>query len=194
METRENPLVPGRVYRTRELKAFSANPTRWAKRLVRDGRLCRLAQGLYYQPEPSRFGPLPPKDRELLRAFLGDDRFLITGPPVWNALGLGSTAMFPIHLVYNHRRSGKFRLGNQTYWFRRVRYPEPPPLEWFVIDLLENADIVGADRQLMESLLAVRLREKTFDSETLLALAQDYGSADTLRRVEHSVRTTSTAR
>lgn len=102
-------LQKGRVYRTRDLAAFGSNPTRLAKRLVEEGVLVQLAQGLYHAPETSRFGPLPPSNHEVLRSFLGTDDFLITGPAIWAALGLGvkpkSTA---VTLAYNAKRSGDF--------------------------------------------------------------------------------------
>ena len=40
-------LQPGRAYRTRDLRAWSANPTRLARRLVGEGRLREAARGLY---------------------------------------------------------------------------------------------------------------------------------------------------
>ena len=49
-------LEPGRVYRTRDLAAWSANAPRLAKRLVRDGALLPLANGLFAYPKRSRFG------------------------------------------------------------------------------------------------------------------------------------------
>lgn len=114
-------LKPGRAYRTRDLRRWSANPTRLARRLVREGKLREAAHGLFYAPIETRFGQAPAPDAEILRAFLGDSRFVITGPPRWNALGLGSTAMFAATLVYNTRRSGDF-----TFDGRPVRHEGGP--------------------------------------------------------------------
>ena len=48
MNTPAQPaLEPGRAYRTRDLRPFSANPTRRARRLVDEGRLREAAHGLY---------------------------------------------------------------------------------------------------------------------------------------------------
>lgn len=131
-------MVPGRVYRTRELRAFSANPSRWAKRLVERGVLRQPYHGLFYMPVQSRFGPVAAMDEELLRAFLGTGDFLITGPYVWNALGLGTTQLFAVTVVYNGERTGEVELGGRRFWFRRVRFPKDPPPEWYVVDLLQN--------------------------------------------------------
>ena len=49
---------------------WSANPARLAKRLTHEGKLRQAAQGLFYAPLPTRFGPAPPDETEILRAFL----------------------------------------------------------------------------------------------------------------------------
>jgi hypothetical protein len=108
-------MVPGRVYRTRELRAFSANPSRWAKHLVEQGVLRQPHHGLFYLPVQSRFGPVGVTDEELLHAFLGTGDFLITGPDVWNALGLGTTQLFAVTLVYNAGRTGEVELGGRRF-------------------------------------------------------------------------------
>jgi hypothetical protein len=169
-------LTPGRVYRTRELARWGANPTRLAKRLIREGLLRQLAPGLFFAPEASRFGPVPPTEKEILRGFLGTEEFIITGPPVWNALGLGTTAAFATTLVYNNKRSGEFKLGNQRFQLRRVRFPTNPSPEWFVIDLLENRATVGADLAELQASLYEALVEDRFDRARLRAMADEYGT------------------
>ncbi len=47
-------LEPGRVYRTCDLGTWGANPTRLARRLIREGRLRSLAQGFFYAPRTRR--------------------------------------------------------------------------------------------------------------------------------------------
>lgn len=134
MNTPTQPgLEPGRAYRTRELRPWSANPTRLARRLVDEGKLRAAAHGLYYAPVPSRFGPAPASDEALLRAFLGGELFLVTGPPYWNALSLGSTAMFAVTLVYNLRRSGEFERDRRRFLLRPVYFAETPNAERRVV-------------------------------------------------------------
>jgi len=112
MSGRARPVLrEGRVYRTRDLARWTQSPARLAQRLVGEGALQRISRGLYYAPVASRFGPVPAPDEVILRAVLGGAPFLISGPPRWNALGLGSTAMFATTLVYNSRRNGEFVLG-----------------------------------------------------------------------------------
>lgn len=191
MSTAAQPqLEPGRAYRTRDLRRWSANPTRLARRLVDEGKLREAAHGLYYAPISTKFGPAPAADHELLRAFLGDELFLVTGPPRWNALGLGSTAMFAMTLVYNTRRTGEVVLGGRRFLLRRVYFPEDPSPEWFVIDLLQHHDMAGvALSELREGLVAT-LRLGRWDRARLRETAETYGTKATLALVEDALHET----
>jgi hypothetical protein len=191
MSTAAQPqLEPGRAYRTRDLRQWSANPTRLARRLVYEGKLREAAHGLYYAPIPTKFGPAAAAGEELLRAFLGGEPFLVTGPPQWNALGLGSTAMFAVTLVYNTRRTGEVVLDGRRFLLRRVYFPEHPTPEWFVVDLLQHHDMAGvALSELCEGLVAT-LRLGRWDRERLREMAETYGTKATLGLVEDALHET----
>jgi hypothetical protein len=180
-------LEPGRAYRTRELRRWSANPTRLARRLVREGKLREAAHGLFYAPIQSRFGPAPAPDTELLRAFIGDSPFVITGPRRWNALELGSTAMFAATLVYNTKRTGEVTLDGRRFLLRRVLFPEDPAPEWFIVDLLQNHEMAGASLADLEERLTAGLAQKRWNGERLRAMADAYGTKATLALVERCI-------
>ena len=191
MSTAAQPqLEPGRAYRTRDLRRWSANPTRLARRLVEEGKLREAAHGLYYAPVPSKFGPTPAADEELLRVFLGGEPFLVTGPPRWNALGLGSTAMFATTLVYNTRRTGEVVLGGRRFFLRRVYFPEAPTPEWFVIDLLQHHDMAGVALSQLRDGLVATLRRGRWDRDRLRAMAETYGTKATLALVDDALQET----
>jgi hypothetical protein len=173
------PLEPGRVYRTRDLAAWSTNAPRLAKHLVEQGTLVPLAHGLFVHPRRSRFGLVPPADEEVMRAFLGGAPFVFTGPERWNALGLGTTAVFAMPLVYNTKRSGRFELGGRPFLLRRVAFPTNPPVEWFVVDLFEHAGQAGTSLADLTEGLRPALARGAFDPERLRVMADTYGSRDT---------------
>jgi hypothetical protein len=180
MPAMANPtLQPGRVYRTRDLTAWGTNAPRLAKRLVREGKLIPLAHGLFAHPKRSHFGTVPPSDKELMRAFLEGTPFVFTGSEHWNALGLGTTAVFAAPLVYNTKRSGTFDFGGRKFVLRRVAFPENPPPEWYVIDLLEHADQAGASRSGLSASLAQALARGTFSRDRLLEMAKRYATKAT---------------
>ncbi len=181
------PLEPGAVHRTAWLRRWGRNPTRLAQKLEARGLLCRLGHGLVYVPRASSFGDVPPSDEALLAAFLQGTPYVVTGPPRWNALGLGSTALFAHPLVYNTRRTGTFTLGGRTFDLRRLPFPTAPPPEWFVVDLLRHADVAGADRCDLARNLAVRVREGRFDVDRLFEMAARFGGPAEIATVRDAV-------
>jgi hypothetical protein len=187
-------LEPGKTYRTRELRRFSANPARLARRLVREGKLQQAAHGLFYAPVKSRFGQAPPSEEEILRGFFGSSPFVITGPPKWNALGLGATAMFAATLAYNQKRTGEFTFDGRRFLLRRVYFPERPTPEWYVIDLLQHHDMAGVSLTELEDRLVASLRERRWERERLWTMAEKYGTKATLALVERSLSTAGEAR
>ena len=177
---REPPtLEPGRVYRTREFAAWSSNPPRFARRLARSGALRALAHGLYSCPRTGRFGEVPPTDAELMRAFLADTAHVFTGPHHWNALGLGTTAVFAMPIVYNMKRSGVFEFDGRRFLLRRVAFPSSPPPEWYVVDLFEHADAAATSPMELATTLAHRVRAGAFDKTKLREMAARYGTRET---------------
>lgn len=185
-------LKPGSVYRTRDLAAWTANSPRLARRLVEEGTLVPLAHGLFAHPRSSRFGPVPPRDEEIMRAFLDGGPFVFTGPERWNALGLGTTAVFAVPLVYNTKRSGTFTFGTRRFVLRRVAFPHNPPAEWFVIDLLEHAEQAAASPTDIAPTLQRALAQGRFNQDRLLALARQYGSRATQKLIAEAVAASAT--
>ena len=183
-------LTPGRVYRTREFRKWGANAPRLAKRLFMSGTIIPLAHGLFAVPKRSRFGPVPPADDEVIRAFLSSTQFLFTGPDRWNALGLGTTALWAMPLVYNTKRSGTFTLGGRRFMLKRVAFPAKPPPEWFVVDLLENADLAGVSRSDLAGALQRALRAGSFDGNRLREMAKAFGTRKTQQLVESCLAAT----
>ena len=182
-------LESGRVYRTHDLARWSANAPRLAKRLVKEGELVPLARGLFAHPKHSRFGAVPSRDDELLRAFLGDTAFVVTGPEKWNALGLGSTAVFAMPLVYNTKRSGTFKLGGRSFRLRRVAFPAKATPEWFVVDLFENAASAGVSRDALSAALSRALKAKRFNSQVLSDMSERFATRANKALIDAAAKT-----
>ena len=172
---RQVSLTPGTVYRTAHLARWGANPTRLARRLEREGRLRRISQGMFYAPVESRFGEVPPSDEALLTAFFDGSPWQLTGPPRWNALGLGSTQLFARPLVYNTKRSGTVQLGGRSFELRRVAFPAEPSAEWFAIDLLRNAHSVGLTLEELKPGLSAALKDGRLAGSELTEMAARFG-------------------
>jgi len=112
-------LRRGQVYRRADLERWSSAVDRHLKELLEDGTLLKLSGGLYHHPKETDFGTVPPTDEVLVKAFLKDNRFLLTSPNAYNALGVGTTQLYNETVVYNHKRHGRFELGGRVFDFRR---------------------------------------------------------------------------
>jgi hypothetical protein len=154
---------------------------------VQEGKLRQAARGIFYSPVQSRFGLAPASDESFLKAFLGDSPFVVTGPPRWNSLGLGSTALFAATLVYNTKRTGQFMLDGRRFVLRRVLFPKDPPMEWFVVDLLQNHAMAGCSLTDLKHGLAATLREGRWDVGLLGEMAKAYGTKATQALVDRCI-------
>lgn len=171
-------LRPGRVYRREELAVQSTAVDRHLRELVKMGRLRKLAQGLYHAPKQSSFGDLPPSDEEAVSAFLRDKDFLVFSPSAYNAVGLGTTQVYNRTWVYNHKRHGKFKLGNRQYEFRvKPRFPKKLTPEFLYVDLLNNLDELAEDRDAV--LVEARKKMRRFDPAKLQRAAEQYANMAT---------------
>ncbi len=95
--------------------------------------------------------------------------------------------MFAHPLVYNRKRSGLFNLGGRTFDLRRVRFPDHPTLEWFVVDLLENLASVCLDRSETAAILTERVAEGAFNPKALETMAAEFGTKATQALVRHAL-------
>ena len=167
-------MNPGQVYRRQDLQALSTAVDRDLKTLVKSGEVRKLSGGLYYRPRKSFFGAAPPDDRDIVRAFLKTDDFLLTSYNHFNQLGLGLTQVHNSCVVYNHKRTGEFFLGGKRFKFRLVpAYPRKLSKEFLLVDLLNNLKKLPEDTaqvlrnlRIQKDYLLWPLEEKTQNYES----------------------------
>ncbi|MGE0773986.1 MAG: hypothetical protein AB7G25_01545 [Sphingomonadaceae bacterium] len=169
-------LRPGQVYRRKDLARWSTAVDRHLRQLVMEGRLEKVANGLYLVPRQTRFGPAPAKPEKLVQTFLGDDRFLMVSPNAYNGLGVGTTQLHNVPVVYNHKRHGRFKLDGREYDFRmRSTVPSHLTQEVLLVDLLHNLERLPEDAS---GVLPKALeRARGMDRKRLARAVRDFGSA-----------------
>jgi len=171
-------LQAGRVYRREDLARLSNAVDRHLNELVSTGVLKKLAQGLYYAPKQSNFGPLPPTDEQVVRGFLRDKDFLVFSPSSYNTVGPGTTQLYNNTLVYNHKRHGVFKLGNRQFNYRvKPRCPKKLPPELLFADLRNNLDELAEDRDAALSQVCTKLM--SFNQPRLQQALDSYGNMAT---------------
>lgn len=171
-------LKPGHLYRRADLCKWSNAVDRHLVLLQKNNTLEKLSGGLYYYPENSVFGPVPPSERALIEAFLKDSRYLITSSSLYNSLGVGTTQLYDETIVYNHKRHGLFKLGNRRYKFvMRHHFPKKLTPEFLLIDLIDNINRLPEDSEQILQLAKNKALE--FNRRRLLSAAREYGSVHT---------------
>lgn len=176
-------LSEGHVYRRNDLIKWSKSVDRHLKALLDDGTLNKLRQGVYHFPKKSAFGNTPPEEQRLVRAFLKDDRFLLTSPNVYNSLGVGTTQLYNKRVVYNHKRSGEFKLGNRSFIFRiKPYFPKKATEEFLVVDLVNNLKDLDEDQEAIMKKLLHKIR--TMNKPRLGRAVREYGGATAQRIFE----------
>jgi len=171
-------LKPGKVYRREELVKYSNAVDRHLAQLVAEGMLNKIAQGMYYYPKQTVFGPVPPEDEVLVRSFLKDDDFLLTSPNSYNALGLGTTQLYNKRVVYNRKRHGVVDFNGRKFFFHKTPYfPKKATPEFLLIDLVNQLDTLAEDREIV--LRNALTRATSMDLNRLNYALRRYGHTKT---------------
>jgi hypothetical protein len=187
MEALINHIKPGRVYRRSDLEFFSTAVDRHLNQLRNAGALKRLGKGLYYVPKESKFGLVPPDDKELVKRFLMDESFLLLSPNAYNSLGLGATQLYNTTWVYNHKRRGEFKFNGKTFIFKtKSAFPKNLSQEYLVVDLLNNLKELAEDPENLVTTFLSRLKD--FDPKKLMVATQLYGSGFTKKLIKAALR------
>ncbi len=175
-------LSAGKVFRRKDLADKHPSIDRELGRYVRCGLVHKAAQGLYYVPKTTPFGPTPPDDEALVAKFLEDKRFLLFNPSSYNTLGLGTTQLYNTTVVYNHKRHGKFILAGFAFDFRqKPHFPSASQVtrEFLLVDMLNNLAGLAEDADAV--LQAIPTKLSSFDGKRLQQAITDYASARTRR-------------
>jgi hypothetical protein len=179
-------MEPGRVYRRQDLAGFTTAVDRDLQTLVRDGQVRKAHGGLYFRPHRNAFGFAPPRDEDLVRAFLKSEDFLVTSYNHFNALGLGLTQLYGETLVYNHKRFGMYVLGGKRFRFLRVpAFPRELSREYLVVDLLNHLDRLPDDAARVRRNLPLLLSK--LDKDALRINSTRYGRPATRRVLQDVV-------
>lgn len=167
-------LRHGKVYRRSDLEKWSCSVDRHLSELVENGTLQKLSHGLYYYPKETAFGVAPPDEKILVSSFLKDDEFLLTSPNFYNMLGVGTTQLYNKRVVYNHKRHGKFKLGDRTFFFHlKRRFPKKLTSEFLLVDLVNNIDTLAEDKD--DVLEKVITKAQSMNINKLQKAVQAYG-------------------
>lgn len=171
-------LVEGNVYRRADLAKWSKSVDRHLDKLTKEGFLQKVSVGVYYYPKTSVFGKVPPAESELVNTFLKDNRFLLVSPNMYNSLGVGTTQLYNRKVVYNHKRHGRFKLGNREFEFKlKHHFPTKITEEFLLVDMVNNLEDLAEDHdEVLSKLLRKAAQMSLQELKTIVA---NYGTIRT---------------
>lgn len=172
-------LTAGKVYRRSQLLSFSNALDRDLDVLVKQGLLEKVSSGMYYKPNQSQYGVLPPSKDDLVKTFLRDDQYLMFSLNDYNALGLGLTQLYNRTIVYNYKRFCQCEMGGLKFDFRRPSrgFPKKVTPEYLLVDLVNNLKLLAEDSEAVKGAIVRRL--KNFDKSKVMQMAKKYGKVTT---------------
>lgn len=179
-------LREGKVYRREELQEYSSSIDRELKELLYAGTLKKVRPGLYYVPKKTIFGEVPPSRKEMIKAFLKDDNFLVMSPNNYNALGLGTTQLYNKAVVYNHKRHGKFMLDGKSIEFKMTGFPKNVTKEFLLVDLMNNIDSLAEEVNSLKEKVKRKLSE--YDKSRLKRNVKSFGKVKTKKFFEEILK------
>nr|MCB9063470.1 hypothetical protein [Halobacteriovoraceae bacterium] len=169
-------LPAGKVYRACDFSKFSTSVSRDLKEMVDKGYLSYLGKGMYYRPKKLGKFEVPPSREELLAKFLKTKDFMVRNVSDFNSLRLGTTQLFNEVYVYNKRRAGTVKLGKTTYHFKKKNFPSKNYDEYLLVDMLNNLERLGENRETLLQNLERRWSEDlNLNKNVVLLFAKKYG-------------------
>ncbi len=121
---------------------------------------------------------LPPDEHKLVKAFLKEDKFLLTSRSAYNTLGVGTTQLYNERLVYNRKRHETVKWGNRTFTFmKKPDFPRHATEEFLLVDLVNNLHQLEEDQN--KVLENVKAKVRTMDPRRMKRTLSSYGDART---------------
>lgn len=135
-------------------------------RMCKDGTITRVAKGIYCRPKVTKFGTVPPSERELVSAFTENDQGVVIGYSLYNSLKL--TTQVPKHIfVYSSLpEEGRRQIGNVVLQRCNVRFSPEVCSTVRMLDVLQHYDEIQELEQHQFLRLCSRFAEQYDDSTT----------------------------
>ena len=112
-EFKENELIIVRKLYREELSSQISESTYYKKikEMCESEELVKLAKGIYYKPKVSKYGTVPPSEKEIIDAFTANETGTVVGYSLYNALNL-TTQISKQVVVLSSSLEGRTTIGN----------------------------------------------------------------------------------
>lgn len=108
------------------------------ERMCKNGELVKVAKGTYHLPKFSKYGIVPPSDKEIISAFTKNDTGTIIGYSLYNSLNLTTQIPKSVVVLSSNLESNTKTIRNITVHQVQIDYSEAIKSMIHCLDILQN--------------------------------------------------------
>ena len=108
------------------------------ERLCKAGELCKIAKGTYYRPKASKYGVVPPSQKEIVSAFTEPDKGTIVGYSLYNNLKLTTQVSKTVEVFSSALEQQTKNIGNVLLQFCNLVYTPEVNGVIHMMEVLQN--------------------------------------------------------
>lgn len=108
------------------------------ERLCKSGELAKVAKGVYYIPSVSRYGVVPPSERQIIDAFTSNETGIVVGYAMYNNMNLTTQVPKTINILSSALESFSKTVRNVVIQQVPLEYSEPVQNMIRGLEVLQN--------------------------------------------------------
>lgn len=136
----ENELIfASKLYADQLCKAVSEETYyQTLGRMCKAGSLCRIAKGTYYRPKTSKYGIVPPSQKEIVAAFTEPDKGTVVGYSLYNSLKLTTQVAKTVEVFSSEIEQRTKNISNVLLQFCNLVYTPEVKGMIHMLEVLQN--------------------------------------------------------
>ena len=107
-------------------------------RMCKAGSLCRIAKGTYYRPKTSKYGIVPPSQKEIVAAFTEPDKGTVVGYSLYNSLKLTTQVAKTVEVLSSRMEQQTKTISTVFLQFCDLVYTPEVKRTLHVLEVLQN--------------------------------------------------------
>lgn len=108
------------------------------ERLCKAGELCKIAKGTYYRPKASRYGIIPPSQKEIVAAFTEKEKGTVVGYSLYNSLKLTTQVSKTVEVFSSALEQQTKNISNVLLQFCNLIYTPEVSGVIHMMEVLQN--------------------------------------------------------
>ena len=108
------------------------------ERLCKAGELCKIAKGTYYRPKASKYGIVPPSQKEIVAAFTEKEKGTVIGYALYNSLKLTTQVSKTVEVFSSALEQQTKNISNVLLQFCNLTYTPEVTGMIHMMEVLQN--------------------------------------------------------